>query len=145
MKFKTKIVQTGNNTGINVPEKIMESLGAGKKPPVVITLNQYTYRSTVAVMGGKYMVSLSAENRKNAKVSGGDELEINIELDTAPRIVELPADFQKSLDKNKAAKTAFDKLSPSRKKAIVLSITDAKTEETRMKRIEKAIHTLNEG
>ncbi|MEJ0105277.1 MAG: YdeI/OmpD-associated family protein [Bacteroidota bacterium] len=144
MKFKTKIFQMGNNTGIQVPEKIIESLGAGKKPPVVITLNNYTYRSTVAVMKGMYLVSLSAENRAKANVAGGDELEITIGLDTAPGIVELPADFKKVLDKNKVAKTAYDKLAPSRKKAMVLSITDAKTEETRKKRIEKAIDELIE-
>jgi Bacteriocin-protection, YdeI or OmpD-Associated/Domain of unknown function (DUF1905) len=145
MKFKTKIVQSGNNTGINVPEKIIESLGAGKKPPVVITLKKYTYRSTVAVKNGLYMVSLSAEHRKNANVSGGEEVEINIELDTEPRTVELPPDFQKSLDKNKEAKNAFTKLAPSRKKAMVLSITGAKTEETKIKRIEKAINSLIQG
>lgn len=145
MKFKTKILQTGNNTGISVPEKIIESLGAGKKPPVVITLNKYTYRSTVAVMNGLYMVSLSAENRKNANVAGGDELDITIVLDTEPRTVELPEDFKKVLAKNKMAGVAYDKLAPSRKKAMVLSITDAKTEETRKKRIDKAISTLLEA
>ena len=70
MKFKTKIIQSGNNTGINIPENVIESFNAGKKPPVKITLNKYTYRNTVAVMGGKYMVSLSSENRKNANVTG---------------------------------------------------------------------------
>ncbi|MEP7371823.1 MAG: YdeI/OmpD-associated family protein [Chitinophagaceae bacterium] len=142
MKFKTKIFQTGNNTGIVVPEKIIESFNAGKKPPVVITLNKYTYRSTVAVMGGKYLVSLSAENRKNAKVAGGDEVEIIIELDTEPGIVELPVDFKKALDKDPAAKKNYEKQSPGKKKATVALITDAKTEETRAKRIEKAVNSL---
>jgi len=144
MKFKTEIVQIGNNTGINVPSEIIDKLSAGKKPPVVVTLNKYTYRSTVAVMGGKYMISLSAENRKNANVEGGDELEIDITLDTEPRTVELPADLQKALAKNKLAQSAFEKLSPSRKKAIVVGINDAKTEETKIKRIEKTIKTLIE-
>jgi hypothetical protein len=140
MKFKTKIVQTANNTGINVPEEIIESLGAGKKPPVKITLNGY--RNTVAVMGGKYMVSLSAEHRKNANVKGGDEVEVTIELDKDPRIVELPEAFQKALNKNNIAKNAFEKLSNSKKKYLVLSITSAKTEETRIKRIQKAIESV---
>lgn len=142
MKFTTKIAQFGNNTGIIVPENILESLGAGKKPPVVITLNNYTYRSTVASMGGQYLVSLSAEHRKNAKVAGGDKVEITITLDTEPRTVELPLDFKKVLDKNKIAKSNFEKLSYSKKKAIILSITDAKTEETKLKRIDKALSTL---
>lgn len=144
MKFKTKIVQIGNNTGINVPSEIIDKLSAGKKPPVVVTLNKYTYRSTVAVMGGKFMISLSAENRKNANVKGGDELEIDITLDTEPRTVELPADLQKAFAKNKLAQSAFEKLSPSKKKAIVVAINEAKTEETKMKRIEKTIKTLIE-
>jgi antitoxin component of MazEF toxin-antitoxin module len=142
MKFKTKIVQTGNNTGINVPEEIIESLGAGKKPPVKITLNGYSYRNTVAVMGGKYMVSLSAEHRKNANVKGGDEVEVTIELDKDPRIVELPEAFQKALNKNNIAKNAFEKLSNSKKKYLILSITNAKTEESRIKRIQKAIESV---
>lgn len=145
MKYNTKIVQMGNNTGIDVPETIIESFGVGKKPPVIITLNNYTYRSTVAVMGGQYLVSLSAEHRKNANVAGGDEVEITIELDTEPRIVELPIDFKMALDKNKIAKDNFEKISNSKKKALVLSITDAKTEETKSKRIDKAINLLIEG
>jgi hypothetical protein len=142
MKFKTTILQSGNNTGIVVPEAIIEKMNAGKKPPVIVTLNKYTYRSTVAVMGGQYLIPLSAEHRKNAKVSGGDQLEITLEPDTEPRTVELPADFKKMLDKNAAARKNYDVLAPSRKKAMVLSITDAKTEETRLKRIEKALTSL---
>ena len=142
MKFKTKIIQSGNNTGISVPEEIIKNFNAGKKPPVKITLNKYTYRSTVAVMGGKYMVSLSAENRKNAKVEGGDEAEIIIELDTEPRTVELPPDFEKALHKNAEAKKKFETLSISKKKYLVLPVLDAKTEETRIRRIEKAIVLL---
>lgn len=145
MKFTTKIAQFGNNTGIIVPDQIVESFGTGKKPPVVITLNEYTYRSTVAVMGGQYLVSLSAENRKNAKVAGGDEVEITIELDTEPRTIELPIDFKKALAENHLAEINFEKLSMSKKKAIVLSITDAKTEETKLKRIEKVLASLISG
>jgi len=145
MKFKTKIVQSGNNTGIHVPDKVVESFGAGKKPPVVITLNKYTYRNTVAVMGGKFMVGLSAEHRKNAKVTGGDELEIIIELDTEPRIVEVPQNLLKAFNKNATAKKNYEALSPSKKKWLVNSITEAKTEETKIKRIEKAISSLTDG
>ena len=145
MKFKTTILQIGNNTGIEVPENIIEKLGAGKKPPVVITLNKYTYRSTVAVMGGKYLISLSAVNRASANVKGGDTMEITIELDTAPRIVELPPAFEKALAKSKHAKLAFEKLSPSKKKAIVTAINDAKTAETMLKRIDKSVASLIDG
>lgn len=143
MKFKTKIIQSGNNTGIEVSESILGQLGNGKKPLVIVTLNNYSYRSAVGKMGAKYMISLSAENRKNANVKGGDIVEISLELDTAPRTVEVPADLQKALDKNEIAKANFEKLAPSKKKAMVLSITEAKAVETRLKRIEKSIETLN--
>ena len=142
MKFKTKIVQTGNNTCIEVSELTLEKLGSGKKPLVVVTLNGYSYRSAVGKMGDRFMISLSAENQKNARVNGGDVVEINLELDTQPRTVEIPTDLQKALDKNKTAKMNFEKLSPSKKKAIVISITEAKTEETKMKRINKSLEQL---
>lgn len=142
MKFRTRIVQTGNNTGIEVSEQTLEKLGGGKKPLVIVTLNDYSYRSAVGKMGDNFMISLSAENRKKANVKGGDLIEIHLELDTEPRIVEIPADFQMALDKNKTAKVNFDKLSPSKKKAIVISINDAKTEETKIKRIDKALEQL---
>jgi antitoxin component of MazEF toxin-antitoxin module len=145
MKFKTKIVQSGNNTGINVPAEIIEGFNAGKKPPVKIAINKYSYQSTVAVMGGKYMVSLSKAHREAAGVNGGDAVEINVELDDAPRTVEVPADFQKVLNKNAAAKKSYEALSASKKKNMVLLITEAKTEETRFKRIEKAIASLTPG
>jgi len=143
VKYKTKIVQTGNNTGIHVPDNILEKLNGGKKPLVKVTLNGYTYRSAVGKMGDKFMISLSSENRKNASVIGGDTLEVTIALDTEPRTVELPIELQTALNKNTTAKVAFDKLAPSKKKAIVLSVTEAKTDETKIRRIEKAINDLN--
>lgn len=142
VKYKTTIVQTGNNTGIHVPETILNTLNGGKKPLVKVTLNGYTYRSAVGKMGDRFMISLSSENRKNAHVNGGDTLEVTLALDTEPRIVELPAELQIALNKNQTARSAFEKLSPGRKKAIAFSITEAKTEETRTKRIEKAINDL---
>jgi len=143
MKFKTKIVQTGNNTGIEVSEQLLDKLGGGKRPLVVVTINGgYSYRSAVGKMSNKFMISLSAENRKNANVKGGDAVEIDLALDTAPRTADIPEDLQKALDKNKTAKTNFEKLAPSKKKAIVLSISEAKTEATKMRRIEKAMESL---
>ena len=142
MKFMTKIFQAGNNTGIELSEKMIETLGEGKKPLVIVTLNNYTYRSAVGKMGEKYMISLSAENRKNANVKGGDLVEVILELDSAPRTVDVPEELKNELDKNKIAKANFEKLAPGKKKAIVLSIADAKTEETKLRRIEKIIETL---
>ena len=146
MKFKTKLLQAGKTaTGIEIPDKIVEGFGAGKKPPVRITINGYTYRNTVAVMGGVFMVGVSAEHRKGANVQGGDVIEVTIELDTEPREVEIPEEFQKALKKNVTAKKYFESLAYSRKKAIVTLIKDAKTEETKQRRIEKSIQGLQEG
>lgn len=142
MKYKTIIIQSGNNTGIEVPEEIVESLGAGKRPPVVLTLNGYTYRSTIAVMGGKFLIPLSAEHRKNAKVSGGDAVEITIALDTEPRIIELPAELEERMTKNTKASEFYNSLAPSAKKKIVMLVESAKTDETRNKRIEKIMSDL---
>lgn len=145
MKFKTRILQFGNNTGIPVTEKMLTELGGGKKPLVKVTLNNYSYRSAVGKMSDQFLISLSAENRKNANVKGGDEVEVDVVLDTEPRTVALPPDFETALRKNQNALTAFETLSPGKQKAMVLSITDAKTEETKNKRIEKAMQQLGEG
>ena len=140
--FKTTILQIGNNTGIEVPENVVEELAGGKKPLVVVTLNNYTYRSAIAKMGDKFLISLSAENRTNAKVKGGDKVDIQLALDTTPRTVDVPKELQDAFNKNKTAQANFDKLAPSKKKALVLSITEAKTDETRLRRIEKAVQSL---
>jgi hypothetical protein len=128
-----------------VPEEVLESLGAGKRPAVQVTLKGHTYRSTVAPMGGKFLLGISAENREKADVVAGDEVQVNIELDQQPREVVLPADFVKALSSNAAAKKFFDGLSYSNKRRHVLSIEQAKTEETRNRRIDKAISMLQEG
>jgi len=146
MRIRTIIVQgTGNTTGIEVPSEVVEALGAGKRPPVTVTLNGYTYRSSIASMGGKFMISLSADNRAKAGVSGGDELNVDIELDTAPREVEVPQDFASALDAEPAARATFDKLSYSNKSWHVLQVEGAKTDETRQRRIAKSVATLKEG
>ncbi|HCX24140.1 MAG: hypothetical protein CMB80_21270 [Flammeovirgaceae bacterium] len=142
MKFKTKIVQTGNNTGIEISEEQLEELGGGKRPLVEVTLNNYTYRSAVGKMGNRFMISLSAENRKNAQVLGGDELEVIIELDTKPRTVEVPIELQQELDKDQIKKEKFEKLAPSKKKVMALSVASAKTDETRDRRIQKILSEL---
>jgi len=141
--FKTILLQAGKTaTGIKIPPAIIEQLGAGKKPPVKVTINGFTYRSTVAVMGGAFMVGVSAENRAGAKVNGGDKIEVTIELDTDKRVVEVPADFQKVLNKNLEAKKKFATLSYTKQKELVVPIADAKTEETKQRRIEKALSIL---
>lgn len=146
VKFKTTIITAGKTaTGICIPNEIVEALNAGKKPPIKITLNDYTYRGTVAVISGKYMVSVSADVREASGVKGGDTLEVGIELDTEDRKVELPTDFEKELEKYPNSKINFLKLSYSRQKNYVVLIEQAKTEETRQKRIDKFIVELEEN
>ena len=146
MRFRTTIVQSGKNTtGIQVPEEVMEALGAGKRPAVTVTVNGYRYRSTVASMGGVAMVSLSAEHRAGAGVAGGDEVEVDLELDTAPREVEVPADLAAALDAEPAARSTFDGLSYTNRSWHVLQITGAKTDETRRRRIARSVDLLKQG
>jgi hypothetical protein len=144
--FRTTILGTGRTTaGIEVPESAVEALGAGKRPPVVVTMNGYTYRNTVAVMGGTYMIGVSNEHRAASGLAAGDEVDVVLELDTAPRTVELPADFAAALDAEPAARATFDKLSNSNKGYHVSLIEGAKSDETRQRRIEKAVAALREG
>ena len=142
MQVKTKILQFGNNTGILVTEEVLNELGGGKRPLVKVTLNGYTYRGAVGKMKDMYLISLSAANRKNAGVQGGEELEIGIALDLEKREVDLPADLKVRLDQNQFLQSAFDKLAPSKQKAIVFNIEEAKSDETRKRRIEKVIQNL---
>ena len=146
MRFRTTILQGGKTaTGIQIPDEVVEALGSGKRPAVRVTINGFTYRSTVAVMGGVYMVGVSAENRAGAGVAGGDEVDVELELDTAPREVTVPADFAAALDAEPNARRTFDSLSYSNKSWHVLQVAGAKTDETRQRRIAKSVDILKEG
>jgi hypothetical protein len=143
-KFKTSILQADgmNATGIVVPDAVVEKLGAGKKPKVAVTLKGYTYRSTVAVMGGKYMLPLAKEHRDAAGVKANDKVEVTLELDTAPREVEVPKDLAAALKKADLT-NAFAALSFTHRKEHVRAIEEAKAPETRARRIEKAVAMVN--
>jgi len=146
IRFRTTILQAGKTaTGIHIPDEVIAQLGTSKKPAVRVTINDYTYRSTVAVMGGKFMVGVNAENREKAKVAGGDKVDVDIALDTEPRDVTVPADFATMLSRNAKARQHFAGLSYSKKKAFVQGIEGAKTVETRQRRIEKALADLREA
>jgi Bacteriocin-protection, YdeI or OmpD-Associated/Domain of unknown function (DUF1905) len=146
MRFRTTLLQSGKTaTGIRVPDEVVEALGAGKRPAVTVTINGYTYRNTIAVMGGEYMVGVSAEHRAGAGVAGGDTIDVDIELDTAPREVTVPEDFAAALDGDPDARRTFDGLSYSNKSWHVLQVEGAKTDETRQRRIAKSIDALRAG
>ena len=125
-------------TGMTVPDDVVERLGAGKRPPVEATINGYTYRNTIAVMGGRYMLGVAAEHREKAGVKAGDKLEVTLELDTAERTVAVPPDLAKALKAAKAT-AGFDRLSYTLRKEHVRSIEDAKAPDTRQRRIDKAV------
>jgi hypothetical protein len=146
MKFRATVEQSGKTaTGIEVPAEVVAALGSSRKPPVRVTINDYTYRSTVATMGGRFMVGVSAEVRAAAGIAAGDVVDVEMELDTAPREVSVPADFAAALDRDPAARRFFDGLSYSNRLRFVLNIEGAKTEETRQRRIDKSVAMLHEG
>jgi len=131
-----------NTAGIEVPAGIVEALGKGKKPPIKVTVNGYTYRSTVATMGGRFLIALSAENREAADVEGDKEVRIRLELDMEPRNTPPPNDLKAALTKARLLE-AFEKTAPSRRKEFVRQVEDAKTAETRERRISKVMAALS--
>jgi hypothetical protein len=146
MRIRAELEQGGKTAvGFAVPEDVVVALGKGKRPPVKVTIKGYTYRNTVAVMGGRYMIGVSAEHRAAAGVAGGETHDIELELDTAPRVVELPTDFAAALAADDAARHTFDALSPSNKGWHVTSIEGTKSDETRQRRIAKSVASLHEG
>jgi hypothetical protein len=146
MRFRTTLDQTGTTaTGVRVPDEIVEQLGGGRRPAVIVTINGFTYRSSVAVMRGEYWLGVSGENRAGARIKAGDEIDVDLTLDTAPREVDVPDDFDAALDADPGARATFDRLSYSNRLWHVLQVTGAKTDETRQRRIAKSIATLAEG
>jgi Bacteriocin-protection, YdeI or OmpD-Associated/Domain of unknown function (DUF1905) len=146
MKIRTTILSSGKTAaGMQIPPEVVEALGAGKKPPVRVTINGHTYRSSIASMGGVFMLGVSNENRASAGVVAGQEVDVEIELDTQPREVIVPRDLSDALDREPAARTFFDGLSYSNRLRHVLAIDGAKTPETRQRRIEKSVGSFRDG
>lgn len=142
MRFETSMSQIGNNTGIEVPPEIIEALGAGKRPAVVVAVNGYEYRSTVGVMGGRSLVPFSAERRAATGIAGGDAITVEIEVDAAPRVVEVPDDLAAALGAA-GLRSAFDALSPSARKAHITSVEGAKAADTRARRVAAVVAKLH--
>ncbi len=139
--FETTVKIMGNNTGIEVPTRNMAELGTSKKPAVKVNLSGYQYQSTVAVMGGKFMIPLSAAHRTAANLKGGDAITVTLELDLEPRGVELPQDLAAALEASDVM-ALFEKSAPSKRKEFVRQVLEAKTQETRVRRIEKVVAQL---
>lgn len=131
--------------GIPVPESVVESLGAGKRVPITVTINDYSYRSSVAPYKGEYMIPLSVENRTAAGVAPNDPITVTIEVDSEPRVVEVPADLRAALDASPAATEAWQKLSFSHQRAHAEAVQGAKAADTRARRVDAAIAKLLTG
>ena len=146
LNFRTTLLLAGKTaTGFEVPAEVVAALGSSKKPAVLVTINGYTYRNTIATMGGVFMLGVSAEHRAGAGVAAGDTVEVTLALDTEPREVVVPDDLKAALKRDTQAQQSFDGVSYSNKRRHVLSIEDAKTAETRQRRIEKAVAMFRDG
>ena len=146
MRFRTTVELGGRTaTGLEVPAEVVDALGAGRKPPVRVTIGGHSYRSTVAVRGGRYLLPLSADNRAGAGVAAGEEVDVDLELDTEPREVTVPADLTAALQGDDAARQAFERLPYSHRQRHVLAIEEARTPETRQRRVTRALEMLREG
>jgi hypothetical protein len=145
MNFRARIDLNGKTaTGIRVPDDLVTELGGGRHPKVRVTIGTTTYPSSIARMGGFYLIPVSAEIRKRADVRAGDEVDVTIELDARPREVVLPPGLRRALDGHPAARAALAKLSYSNQRRLVEPIAQAKKEETRRRRIDKMLATLLE-
>jgi hypothetical protein len=146
VRFRSTVLLGGKTaTGIEVPGEVVDGLGSSKRPAVVVTIGAYTYRSSIAPRGGMYMLPVSAEVRAGAGIAAGDEVDVDVELDTEPREVTVPSDFAAALDADAAARAFFDGLSYSNRRSIVLNVEGTKNEETRRRRVARALEMLQEG
>jgi hypothetical protein len=144
--FRATIQQTGRTAcGIEVPEAVVTGLGGSRRPAVVVTLDGYTYRSTVAPMSGGWWVGVNADHREASGLQAGDEVQVTIELDTAPRELEVPPELAAALDRDAQAKAFFDGLSYSNRRVFTLSVEGTSNPETKARRVEKAIALMREG
>ena len=132
MKFRADVEPPEPMKGLEVPEEVVEALGAGKRPPVSITINGHSWKSRIAIMRGRYLIGLSNANRKAAGVATGDEVQVEVQLDVEPRVVVEPPDFAHALGADPAARAAYERLSYSHKREHVRAIESAKKPETRL-------------
>ncbi|MCU0466145.1 MAG: YdeI/OmpD-associated family protein [Anaerolineae bacterium] len=145
--FKTTIFQAEgkNATGIEVPADLIAALGTSKRPALVVTVNDYVYRTTVGVYGDSFLLPFNAAHREASGLGAGDAVTVTLELDTAPRTVELPEDLSAALAAKTGAQAAFDALAPSKRKEFVRQVEEAKAPETRARRIAGIVAKLSEG
>jgi hypothetical protein len=145
ISFDTTVAGSGGKTGIEVPERVVEQLGAGRRPPVHVDLDGYAYRSTVAVMGGRYLVGVSAAVREATGLAAGDPVRVTLRVADTPREVDVPPDLAAALAADPAAGAFFASLSNSLQRYHVGNVTAAKAPETRERRIATALALFRAG
>jgi hypothetical protein len=143
--FRTTVEREGPGTFLRVPPEVVALLSTRKRPPVRVTLGGHTFRSTIAVYSDDFYLPLNAANRRAAGVAADDVVDVTIELDEEPRIVEVPADLAVALAANGDAAAAFDRLSYSHQREYVEWIDEAKRAEARARRVAGTVERLNAG
>ena len=143
--FETTVTGTGNKTGIEVPGELIDALNSGKRPAVEVDVNGYRYRNTVGVMGGRYLISISAAIREQTGLAAGDPITVTLTVATAPRDVDIPADFAAALATHPDARAYFDALSNSTQRYHIDNINSAKADDTRQRRITNAVELFRAG
>ena len=145
MRFRTTVNLNGKTAcGIVVPPEVVDALGAGKRPPVRVTISGYSYRTTIAPMGGRFLIGINADHRAAGGISAGDVVDVDLEVDTAPREVVTPDDLAAALDAEPVLRATFDAMSYTHRKEYVRALDDAKTAETRNRRLGKTLEMLRE-
>jgi hypothetical protein len=142
MKFRAKVIPSGNATAVEIPSSVRSALGGGARPAIAITINGHTWRSRVALMRGQCLVGISAANRTASGISEGDLVEVHLQLDEEPRVVSEPADLKSALDQDPRVRAKFERLPPGLRRKHVASVEGAKTTAVRDRRIAKLVQTL---
>ena len=144
-RFETTVRLEGKTaTMFEVPLDVRTVFGRAR-PPVLVTINGFTYRSTIAAYGDRYYLPLNRNNRRGAAVAAGDEIEVTLEADSEPRLVEVPGDLEVALEADTQARRIFDGLSFSHQREYVEWTREAKRDETRRRRVAAAVERLTEG
>ncbi len=146
LECKTQLVPRGPAAAVVLDDDQVAAIGEGaKRFPVRATVNGYTWRTTVTRMRGEFLLGLNREVRESAGVEAGDKVEVAIELDTDPREVEIPEALAGALSADPDAQVAFERLAFTHRKEYARWIAEAKREETRDRRVAKALQMLREG
>lgn len=143
MELTTQLQSTGGNTtGFVVPDAVVEALGGGRRPKVTATVNGHTWRTSIASMGGRFLLGASAAVREAAGIAAGQTLRVTVELDTAPRTVEVPEDLAAALAARPEAAAAWERLSHSHQRQHAEAVAAAKNPDTRERRVAATIAKL---